>query len=201
MDPFAVLGVPPDAAPDELAEAYRRLARRWHPDRGRGPEAHRRMAEVNAAYDAVRRRRFARRPERGPGPRERDAAAGRPARWPLGTWLPEAVRRSLGRELLAALQPGEEVTVVTPVSTFASPAAVLAVTDRRLLWLLDDAVTGRVRSLGFSAIADVEHRLSWPRRRRAVLRLRTKAGRRLSFAELRPDTAAAIAGHVTRASA
>ncbi|MDP9400606.1 MAG: hypothetical protein M3P39_06605, partial [Actinomycetota bacterium] len=120
---------------------------------------------------------------------------------PLGTWLPEAVRRSLGRELLAALQPGEEVTVVTPVSTFASPAAVLAVTDRRLLWLLDDAVTGRVRSLGFSAIADVEHRLSWPRRRRAVLRLRTKAGRRLSFAELRPDTAAAIAGHVTRASA
>ncbi|MDP9400586.1 MAG: J domain-containing protein, partial [Actinomycetota bacterium] len=60
MDPFAVLGVPPDAAPDELAEAYRRLARRWHPDRGGGPEAHRRMAEVNAAYDAVRRRRFAR---------------------------------------------------------------------------------------------------------------------------------------------
>jgi curved DNA-binding protein CbpA len=31
MDPFATLGVTPGAAPDELAAAYRRAAKRWHP--------------------------------------------------------------------------------------------------------------------------------------------------------------------------
>ena len=83
-------------------------------------------------------------------------------------WLAEPMRRALGPELLAALHPGEDVALVTPASVWASPQALLAVTDRRLLWLLDDAVTGRVRSLDLAAITGVETRLAWPRRRTRV---------------------------------
>ena len=90
----------------------------------------------------------------------------------------------------------EDVAIVTPAATWASPRTLLAVTDRRLLWLLDDAPTHRVRSLRFGAIPEIRHHLRRPLRRVAVLRVRTAHGRGLSFAELRPATAAAIAGHV-----
>lgn len=53
-DPFAILGVGPDATLDELSAARRRLAMQMHPDRG-GDE--RRMRDINRAYDdAVARR-------------------------------------------------------------------------------------------------------------------------------------------------
>jgi hypothetical protein len=192
-DPFAVLGLAPDASPDEAAAAYKGLAKRLHPDRAGRPDAQRRMAELNAAYEQVRRRRPGLRSPR-PEPGGQDAppspAVHRP---PPAHWLPEPVRRALGRELAAALAPGEPVTLVTPAATWASPRALLAVTDRRLLWLHDDAVSGRVRQLRLDVIAEAQHGLSWPRRRVAVVRLRTKAGRRLAFAGLRPDTAATIA--------
>ena len=204
MDPFAVLGVAPGASPDEVLTAYRALARRWHPDRAGGAEAALRMAQINAAYDMVRTLsvRAIPLPGTGSGPgagpagtggiRREARSADAPARGG-GSWLPEAVRRSLGRELLQALANGEGVQIVTPVATWASPRAVLAATDRRLLWLLDDAVTHRVRSLAYSAVAGVEHGLRRPLRRRAVLRVQTRTGRRLSFADLEPETAAAIA--------
>ncbi|HEV2815565.1 MAG TPA: hypothetical protein VGW10_20075, partial [Solirubrobacteraceae bacterium] len=118
------------------------------------------------------------------------------------SWLPEPMRRALGPELVAALHPREDVALVTPASAWASPQALLAVTDRRLLWLLDDAVTGRVRSIDFGAIADVTTRLAWPRRRHAVLRLERRNGRRpLTFTELRPETAEAIAERIRSARA
>ena len=192
MDPFAVLGLAPGASPEEIAAAYRRQAKRWHPDRaGHGGAA--RMADVNAAYEQLR----ARAEVAVPVP----AAAAAPARRPPpGAWLADATRRALGPELLAALDPGEQVRVVTPAATWASPEAVLAVTDRRLLWLLDDAVTHRVRSLAFAAVDGVEHQLRWPRRRRAVVRVRTKHGRRLAFGELTPNVAARIVGHLESAA-
>lgn len=96
--------------------------------------------------------------------------------------------------MLGALRRDEAVLLVTPVSVWASPSALLAVTDRRLLWLLDDAVTGRVRSLDLVAITAVETRLAWPRRRSAALRVSRRNGRRpIVFSELRPETAEAIA--------
>jgi hypothetical protein len=89
------------------------------------------------------------------------------------------------------------VVVVTPVSVWASPQALLVVTDRRLLWLLDDAVTGRVRSLDFSAVTAVATRLSWPLRRTATLRVSRRNGRRpLGFGDLRPETARAVSALV-----
>ena len=167
-----------------MAAAYRAQAKRWHPDRGGGEEAARRMAEINAAYDLLRAgaAQAARAPSRPP--RRRGAR---------GSWLGEPVRRALGAELLEALTDREAVRLVTPASTWASPHAVLAVTERRLLWLLDDAPVARVRSLAFRDVAAVALR---PRRRAATLILRTIAGRRHSFADLRPHTAAAIERHV-----
>jgi hypothetical protein len=91
---------------------------------------------------------------------------------------------------------GEAVRLVTPASTWASPRTILAVTDRRLLWLLDDAPVARVRTAALRDIAEVARRVRRPRRRVATLQLRLTNGRRVSFAELRPYTAAAIERHV-----
>jgi hypothetical protein len=193
-DPFAVLGVSPDASADEVAAAYRRLAKRWHPDRA-GDDAGR-MAEINAAYDLLRAEVWLQ--ARGGAEPKPDPAA--PARRPrAGAWLAEPLRRALGRELLVALEEGEEVALVTPASTWASPQALLAVTDRRLLWLLDDAPTHRVRALRYRDVAEVEQRTGRPLRRSAVLRVRTTSGRKLTFADLRPSTAAAVVQHLAAA--
>jgi hypothetical protein len=178
VDPYSVLGLPRGAGERDVAAAYREQAKRWHPDRGGGEAAARRMAEINAAYELLRTAGAPRAP--APRPRRRTAP---------GTWLPEPVRRALGPELLEALAEREAVRLVTPASTWASPSALLALTERRLLWLLDDAPVARVRSLLIRDVAAVGLRV---RRRRATLRLRTIAGQRLSFAGLRPQTAAAI---------
>jgi hypothetical protein len=187
MDPFAVLGVAPGAAPRELSAAYRELAKRWHPDRGGGEEAVRRMAEINVAYDLLRA-----------GEQQGNGAppppTGRARRFS------DPVRRALGPELLDALGPEEEVKLVCPASTWASPRAILAVTERRLLWLLDDAPVARVRSLAFRDLAAISHELRRPRRRMATLTVHTLGGRRVSFAGLRPHTAATIERHVRAAA-
>lgn len=196
-DPFAVLGVAPNASAEEVAAAYRSLAKRWHPDRADGPQAARRMAEINAAYDLLRSERWLSRRGRSDPPATPTAAGARRRR--SGAWLTEPLRRALGRELLGALEEDEAVAMVTPVSTWASPQTLLAVTDRRLLWLLDDAPTHRVRALRFRDVAAVEERAGRPLRRSATLKVRTSAGRKLTFADLRPATAAAIARHVAAA--
>jgi hypothetical protein len=189
VDPYAVLGVSPDASAEAVAAAYRRMAKRWHPDRSGAAEAQRQMAQINVAYDLLRAGLTARRPP----PARATGHAPADSRPRAAAWLAPEVRRALGPELAAALRDGEAVTRVVPVSTWASPDAVLAVTDRRLLWLLSDAITGRVRALRFEDVAAVRHRLSWPRRRTAILEIDTASGRRLSFAELTPATAAQIA--------
>jgi hypothetical protein len=151
------------------------------------------MAQINAAYDAAREALSA-----GAAPAAASAdAPERARRAPRpGAWLDPRMRRSLGPELVRSLQDREPVRLVVATSTWASPQARLAVTDRRLLWLLEDAITDRVRSLRFAAIAQVDHRLAWPRRRTATVRLRTHHGRRLTFADLAPATAEELVGHV-----
>ena len=55
QDPYKVLGVSPDASDDEIKQAYRRLAKRYHPDRNPDdPTAAKKMQEVNAAYEQIK---------------------------------------------------------------------------------------------------------------------------------------------------
>ena len=54
MDPYAVLGVQPGSSPAEVARAYRRKAKEWHPDVRGTEDALRRMALINAAYEQIR---------------------------------------------------------------------------------------------------------------------------------------------------
>ena len=54
-DPYKVLGVSPDAYDEEIKRAYRRLAKKYHPDLNPGDkEAARKMQEVNAAYEQIK---------------------------------------------------------------------------------------------------------------------------------------------------
>jgi curved DNA-binding protein len=52
-DHYEVLGVPRDAGADEIQQAYRRLARRYHPDVNKDPGAEDRFKEVNEAYQVL----------------------------------------------------------------------------------------------------------------------------------------------------
>ena len=50
-DPFAVLGLSSSATEDEIKSAYRKLAKKYHPDLNPGDKAaEEKMREVNEAY-------------------------------------------------------------------------------------------------------------------------------------------------------
>ncbi len=62
-NPYEVLGIRPTATDDEVKDAYRALARKYHPDNyGDNPLsdlAEEKMQEINEAYDAIIRERRA----------------------------------------------------------------------------------------------------------------------------------------------
>jgi curved DNA-binding protein CbpA len=200
MDPHAVLGLDPGASPDEVQRAYRALAKRFHPDRAGDGEL---MISINAAYDLLRDRLEEGRAAAPGAPTASPAAPEGPEVTIAGSWLPPSVRRVLARELLAALEPGEQVDEVILTATGDSHDVQLAVTDRRLLWLRDDAIMGRVRYLRYRDLARVEERPGGRFRRHGQLRVQAAAtGRWLRFFELRPDVLQRLAARISaRASA
>jgi DnaJ-class molecular chaperone len=111
-DPYEILGVPKAASSSDIKKAYRRLAKKLHPDaNNRDPKAAAKFAELNSAYEIVgddkKRAAFDRGEIDAEGkPRFHgfDASSaspgpgfGRESRFETFTWGPEGFRRSSGR--------------------------------------------------------------------------------------------------------
>ncbi|MBP7228021.1 MAG: molecular chaperone DnaJ [Longilinea sp.] len=52
-DYYEVLGVPRDASAEDIKNAFRRLARQYHPDVNREPDAEEKFKEINEAYGVL----------------------------------------------------------------------------------------------------------------------------------------------------
>ena len=58
-DPYEVFGVKQDASDDEVNRAYRKLAKKYHPDLNPGDKiAEQKMQEVNMAYDQIKSKQY-----------------------------------------------------------------------------------------------------------------------------------------------
>jgi curved DNA-binding protein CbpA len=53
-DPYKVLQVDPEAEDEVIEAAYRRLARKYHPDVSPGPESEQRMVRINQAWELLK---------------------------------------------------------------------------------------------------------------------------------------------------
>ncbi|GGS94020.1 hypothetical protein GCM10010156_60360 [Planobispora rosea] len=98
-DPYQVLGVPSTATPEDLRQAYRRLARRYHPDKN--PQGEAVFAEIASAYGLLSdpERRLRHDLERQSAPPGQAVADGHRT-----TPAPETTTASTGRT--AAAPPG-----------------------------------------------------------------------------------------------
>ena len=107
-DPYKTLQVDPEAEDEVIQAAYRRLARKYHPDVAHGPESAARMIAINdawgrigepvrrTAFDAARaaelRRRSARATDQAAPPAQSARPASTPTRASNPAWAPPASR-------------------------------------------------------------------------------------------------------------
>src|SRR6201992_3202944 len=52
-DPYTVLGLAKTASAAEIKSAFRKLAKKYHPDQSKEPKAKERFAEINGAYEII----------------------------------------------------------------------------------------------------------------------------------------------------
>ena len=82
-DPYEVLGIPRSATQQEVTDAFRRLAKKYHPDLNPSDKnAQSKMAQINVAYEEIKSGRAARTDYSRPG-------AGSPGQQP---WIGSFVR-------------------------------------------------------------------------------------------------------------
>jgi hypothetical protein len=161
IDPYAVLGVPRDATPLQVARAHRRLAKRHHPDLHEGAsaaEAAERMRRINEAWgilsNAVRRAEYDR---SHPAAGAAAAAHWAPNRAPIRPVAPSSTRtwatwRASAADTRAApptaRQPGEIPVIRTrrpprpapPPPTFRDSGWAAVIVGAIILMLLLGAV-------------------------------------------------------------
>jgi molecular chaperone DnaJ len=132
-DPHRVLGVPPNAPPEALHDAYRRLVKQHHPDHNGGSaEATRRFQEIQEAYDELRNRPAPPRPAR--------------AAWDSVADRMETLEREL-REAHAARERARAAAREAARKAEPEPASVRAPSDDsfgRILGDVRDELSGRL---------------------------------------------------------
>src|SRR5207247_7920905 len=52
-DYYKTLGVPKNASTDDVKKAYRKLARQYHPDVNKKPDAEKKFKEINEAHEVL----------------------------------------------------------------------------------------------------------------------------------------------------
>ncbi len=111
-EPHEILGVPRFAPWPEVRAAFRTLARRYHPD-GSAPDS-RQMAVVNAAYEALERRR-----------RESNGGAAPGAAWSRAGSAPGGAPSAAGTSPGVPVGPGPTVAAAAPRVPSRPPAGSL----------------------------------------------------------------------------
>ncbi|HPK11402.1 MAG TPA: DnaJ C-terminal domain-containing protein [Phycicoccus elongatus] len=120
-DLYRVLGLDPDASSDEIARAYRRLARHYHPDVDTTPGAASRFAEVTRAYrvlaDPKARARYdaGRIPRRAGPPSDAGYSRGSCPPWPATRVRPDRIPHDAFWLAAAGLTPPFHLNADLPV--------------------------------------------------------------------------------------
>ena len=57
LDYYVILQIEKTASQDEIKNQFRKLAKKWHPDRKQSDDAEKKMAEINTAYEVLSNRK------------------------------------------------------------------------------------------------------------------------------------------------